>query len=140
MAQSGTQRRDLVPFERTINALNRVSRSLQEERRKESMLIETREHVAQETDLPPTNFDTIQNLMASELPDIDMSNFSSMPDYTPNMDGDFQSVGFFRAIENDFVARNWQTDWWDLGGGADIGMSQIPDTHPPDFAYQAPNT
>ncbi|CAN9465621.1 unnamed protein product [Alternaria alternata] len=140
MAQSGTQRRDLVPFERTINALNRVSRSLQEERRKESMLIETREHVAQETDLPPTSFDTIQNLMASELPDIDMSNFSSMPDYTPNMDGDFQSLGFFRAIENDFVARNWQTDWWDLGGGADIGMSQFPDTHPPDFAYQAPNT
>ncbi|KAL1791849.1 hypothetical protein ACET3X_009600 [Alternaria dauci] len=140
MAQSSTQRRDLVPFERTINALNRVSRTLQEERRKESTFTETREHFAQEMNLPPTSFDTIQNLMASELPDIDMSTFLSMPDYTTNLDGDFQSLGFFRAIENDFVARNWQTDWWDLGGGADITMSQIPDAHPPEFPYQAPNT
>ncbi|KAG9186952.1 hypothetical protein G6011_10060 [Alternaria panax] len=140
MAQSSTQRQDLVPFERTINALNRVSRTLQEDRRKGSMLSEASEHVTQEMDLPPTSFDTIQNLMASELPDIDMSTFSSMPDYTTNMEGDFQSLEFFRAIENDFVARNWQTDWWDLGGGADIAMSQIPGTHPRGFAYQAPNT
>jgi hypothetical protein len=90
--------------------------------------------------LPPTSFDTIQNLMASELPDIDMSALSSMPDYTANMEGDFQSLGFFRALENDFVMRNWQPDWWDLGGGADVAMSQLPEAHPPDFIYHPPNT
>jgi hypothetical protein len=137
MTQSCTERQDLAPFAKTINALNRVSRTLQDERRKGPATVESGESVVQGLNMPPTSFDTIQNLMASELPDIDMSAFSSMPDYATNMDGDFQSLGFFRALENDFVTRNWQTDWWDLGGGVD---GQMPETGPTGFPYNTPNT
>jgi hypothetical protein len=140
LTQSCTQREDLVPFAKTINALNRVSRTLQDERRKGPATADTGDDVTQGMNLSQTNFDTIQNLMASELPDIDMSAFSSMPDYPTNMEGDFQSLGFFRALENDFVARNWQTDWWDLGGGAEGAMSQMPETQAPGFAYDTPDT
>ncbi|KAI4641726.1 hypothetical protein J4E93_007824 [Alternaria ventricosa] len=135
MSQSCTERQDLIPFAKTINALNRVSRSLQDERRRGPATVDSSDSVAQGMNMPPTSFDTIQNLMASELPDIDMSAFSSMPDYTANMDGDFQSLGFLRGLENDFVTRNWQTDWWDLGGGGDGDISQMPATDPTGFPY-----
>jgi len=135
MAQSCAERQDLIPFAKTINALNRVSRSLQDERRRGPATVDSSDSVAQGMNMPPTSFDTIQNLMASELPDIDMSAFSSMPDYTANMDGDFQSLGFLRGLENDFVTRNWQTDWWDLGGGGDGDISQMPATDPTGFPY-----
>ncbi|KNG51276.1 hypothetical protein TW65_01291 [Stemphylium lycopersici] len=75
--------------------------------------------------MPPTSFDAIQNMVATELPDFDMSTVS-VPEYPADVGSDFQSLGFFRALENDFVARNWQNDWWDLSGGVDADMGQMP--------------
>ncbi|KAF5851162.1 hypothetical protein GGP41_003974 [Bipolaris sorokiniana] len=126
MNEASTQRRNLVPFVKTVDALNRVSRTLQEERRKE--MVPTATSNAEYTTTPvlnyqPTSFDTVQNLVATELPDFDMSAFN-MPGYSANAEGDFQSLGLFRALENEFVARNWQSNWWDLNGGADESMNQ----------------
>jgi hypothetical protein len=126
MNEACAQRRDLVPFAKTINALNRVSRTLQEERRKELVpnLTSDAGYIAtQGLNFLPTSFDTVQNLVATELPDFDMSAFS-VPAYLPNVEGDFQSLGLFRALENEFVARNWQGNWWDLNGGVDESMDQ----------------
>ncbi|KAL6155517.1 hypothetical protein ACJQWK_05167 [Exserohilum turcicum] len=128
MNEACAQRRDLVPFAKTVDALNRVSRTLQEERRKvtvPNLMGEPGYNTNPSVELAPTSFDTIQNLVATELPDFDMSAFS-MPEYPPDTDFDFQSLGLFRALENDFVARNWQTDWWDLGGGVSDGLGQTP--------------
>jgi len=145
MTEACVTHKDLAPFAKTINALNRVSRTLQEERRK-SMTTprdaggggEAQYHNAtqgrvnqhQQHQLPHTSFDTIQNLVANELPDFDMSAFASMPDFSMNVEGDFQSHGFFRALENDLVMKNWPTgDWWDLSGGGDgvdEAMGQVP--------------
>jgi hypothetical protein len=129
MSQTSTQREDSVPFAKTINALNRVSRTLQDERRKATALDRTGDtgyNAMQESSMPPSSYDTFQDLVANELPDFDMSAFS-LPDYPTNVEGDFQPLGFFRALENDFVARNWQPDWWDLsGGGVGEGMADIP--------------
>jgi hypothetical protein len=128
MSETSTQRQDFVPFAKTINALNRVSGTLQDERRKAVGLAGTGcpgYSAMQEANLPSSSYDTFQDLVATELPDFDMSAFS-LPDYPSNVDGDFQPLGFFRALENDFVARNWQPDWWDLGGGGGEGMADVP--------------
>ena len=127
MLQTSTQRQDFMPFAKTINALNRVSRTLQDERRKAVNLAGTGEPgygAIQEPSMPPSSYDTFQDLVANELPDFDLSAFS-LPDYPSNIEGDFQHLGFFRALENDFVARNWQPDWWDLSGGVGERMANI---------------
>lgn len=130
MAQVSTQYPDFVPFAKTINALNRVSRTLQDERRMAKTMDEVRQadpSTAQSLKLPWAGFDALQDLVASELPDFDPSTFLSLPDYPANFEGDFYPCGFVRAIENDFVARNWQADWWNLGGySVNEGMNEIP--------------
>ncbi|KAA8625322.1 Zn-clus domain containing protein [Pyrenophora tritici-repentis] len=146
MTEACVTHKDLAPFAKTINALNRVSRTLQEERRKNIATPrataaregeeETQYHnntahgrvdqqPHQQQHPPHTSFDTIQNLVANELPDFDMSAFASMPDFSMNVEGDFQSHGFFRALENDLVMKNWPTgDWWDLSGGGAGGVNE----------------
>jgi hypothetical protein len=131
MSQTSTQRQDFVPFAKTINALNRVSRTLQDERRKAMCLARTGNpgcNAAYEPNLPSSSYDTFQDLVANELPDFDMSAYS-LPDYPSNVEGDFQPLGFFRALENDFVTRNWQPDWWDLSGGIDESIPDIPERY-----------
>ena len=128
MNEAYVHRRDLVPFAKTIDALNRVSRTLQDERRKE--LARNQMNTVgytgnQRLNMMPTSFDTVQNLVATELPDFDMSNFS-IPAYFPDTRGDFQSLGLFRALENDFVARNWQANWWNLDGSVNESIDQTP--------------
>lgn len=121
----------MVPFAKTIDALNRVSRTLQDERRKEmtpSLTNRVGYTGSSGLNLMPTSFDTVQNLVATELPDFDMSNFS-VPTYLPDTQGDFQSLGLFRALENEFIARNWQGTWWDLGGSVDEGVGQTPERY-----------
>ena len=75
--------------------------------------------------MPPPSLDTFQNLMANELPDFDPSTFALFPDFPMNMDGEFQPQDFVRALESDFIERNWQNPQWDLGGGAGEIMSGI---------------
>jgi hypothetical protein len=131
MTDVSTQRPDFVPFANTINALNRVSRTLQDERRRGAALAETRApgySAMDDPNIPWSSYDTFQDLVATELPDFDMSAFS-LPDYPNSVEGDFQPLGFFRALETDFVARNWQPDWWDLSGGTGEGMSDAPGRH-----------
>ncbi|KAF2856144.1 hypothetical protein T440DRAFT_99182 [Plenodomus tracheiphilus IPT5] len=130
MSEACRRRSNLVPFSRTINALNKVSRTLQDERRKDrSTDDQGRSHRSPSVSmtLPLTTFDTFQNLMASELPDFDASAFSSVPDLNMNLDGDFHPHGFVRALENDFIGRNWRGDWWDLGGSAGSGLDMMPE-------------
>jgi hypothetical protein len=133
LTEASVQRQDVVPFAKTINALNRVSRTLQDERRKEKTMSETRNSTSGATQglaLPTTVFDTFQNLVASELPDFDASLFSTLPDYNMNIDGDFQSLGFVRALEDDFVARNWHGDWWNLNDEVNEGISSALASEP----------
>jgi hypothetical protein len=126
MAQVSSQHQDFMPFAKTINALNKVSRTLQDERRKEKTMNEAGQGgTEQGMGLPSTSFDAFHNLVASELLDLDTSAFSSLPDYPADLEGENYPFGFVRALENDFVARNWQADWWDQGRGVNDGMDEI---------------
>jgi hypothetical protein len=69
MTDVSTQRPDFVPFAKTINALNRVSRTLQDERRRGAALAETKApgHSAMDDpNIPWSSYDTFQDLVATE--------------------------------------------------------------------------
>ncbi|KAJ4341837.1 hypothetical protein N0V87_001501 [Didymella glomerata] len=120
---SQTIRPDLKPFAKTIKALNKVSRTIQESRRKRPLIAEGQPGNTSNSQLQPYNL----NIMA--ITDLDPSAFDTFPDFPMTMDGDPDPLGFVRAMENDFIGRNWHENWWDMGGGLDNGMN-----------YMAPNT
>ncbi|KAK1917855.1 hypothetical protein P3342_000572 [Pyrenophora teres f. teres] len=106
MAKISTQRPGFEPFAKTIDALNRVSRILLDERRlarTTDVVTQMDPNAIEGVDLPWVGFDAFQNLVATELPDFDPSTFPSLPDYSMDVEGDFYPSGFFRALENDFM-------------------------------------
>lgn len=128
MARVSAARRGFVPFATTVNAMNRVSRSLQEERRraKHGVTMRSGDYSSpQGLNLPSANFDTLQNLVASELDQFDPATITALPDFPMNVDGDFHPLGFVRALENDFQSRSWHDTWWDFNGGPSEGMSGL---------------
>jgi hypothetical protein len=104
MSETSAVRADLSPFARTINALNKVSASFQDARRKAK------------------NADTAVGLTADTMPEFDMSAFASFPDLPFNFDNGTQPLGFFRALESDLTGRNWHEGWWDVGTGLNDPM------------------
>jgi hypothetical protein len=106
MARTSALRTDFLPFARTINALNKVSRSIQDERRKAANLAATTGEV---------------------IPDFDFSAFASFPDFPFNFEDSSQPFGFVRALENDVIARNWNEGWWDIGTSIDDPLSGVPE-------------
>ncbi|KAF2032544.1 hypothetical protein EK21DRAFT_98927 [Setomelanomma holmii] len=94
MEETSAQRVDFLPFARTINALNKVSRSIQDERQR----MQASGGIAGEINV---------------MPEFDAAAFASFPDFPFNFDDPAQPHGFVRALESDFMARNWSEGWWD---------------------------
>jgi len=109
MARAATVRADFVTFERTINALNKVARAIQDERRQKHVVSSATATVYQ-----PPIFDTFQDF-ANTIPDFDASTLQMFGDISTDQvaGGGFHPMGFVRALENDFVGRNWNEHWWD---------------------------
>lgn len=124
MANASVTRRNFVPLAKTIEALSKVSRSLQEERRKTFSASDPggRTFTAVQGINLPTSFDTFQNIVANELPQFDSISFPSLPEYPMSMEGELHPFGFVRALENDLQNRNWQDGWWDMSSGTDERM------------------
>lgn len=119
MAEISDHRPNFLPFSRTINALNKVSRTLQEERKraklsKESQLTDP----SASLDLNQQDFtiDNLHGLVANELPAFDSSAFAFMPDSSTTFDSSLHPAELMRALENDIFARNWNENWWDMSG------------------------
>lgn len=117
---SQTIRPDLKPFAKTIKALNKVSRTIQDGRRKRPLSAEDRSTDASKIQQQPEQPITLA------IPDLDLSAFDTLPDFPMTMDGDPDPLGFVRAMENDFIGRNWHENWWDMGGDLDTGMNYMP--------------
>lgn len=113
MAKTSMYRTDFRPLERTINALNKVSRTIQDERRKTAAV---------------GGLDFIIGDMANVMSDLDTSAFASFPDFTFNLDDGNRPFGFVRALENDFTGRNWHEGWWDVGAALDVPMAGLRKT------------
>jgi hypothetical protein len=176
---------DLKPLSNTINALNKVSRSMQEYRRNHTRasIPSTEEHAHVQTqthphptpssstpshpsfqhppaqqletlhptpqqqqeqqhtfaqtqaqqqplglnlppNIPTSTLDTFNASLLSSPQNVTstLSSFPSLQDFT-NLNsgaGDVQPVDFIRALENDFMGRNWHEAWWDMDGGMDL--------------------
>lgn len=120
---SQTIRPDLKPFAKTIKALNRVSRTIQDSRRKSPMSTDGRPGHTSHGQIQSDNL----NIMG--IPDLDPSAFETFPDFPMTMQGDPDPLGFVRAMENDLIGRNWHENWWDMGRGLENGISYMtPDT------------
>ncbi|KFY44994.1 hypothetical protein V494_01202 [Pseudogymnoascus sp. VKM F-4513 (FW-928)] len=94
MTDASTLRPDFVPFARTINALNKVSRTIQDERRK------------------AVHGDDATGLPAHAMPEFDLSAFASFSEIPFNFEDSNQPLDFIRALENDFTSKNWNEGWW----------------------------
>lgn len=152
---------DFVPFSNTINALNKVSRTIQNSRRKqpsplmsgESMdttnpsttpaTTNTPKSPSQKQqqqqpqpqqplpwgiNLPTSTADAFQMLSS---PGFDLSGpaFPSFSDVSMNnASGEVQPLDFIRALENDFIGRNWHETWWEMDGDINAGLDDIPET------------
>ncbi|KAH9870510.1 hypothetical protein IAQ61_005986 [Plenodomus lingam] len=133
MTEASTNRHTISPFSNTINALNKVSRSLQDERYRQRRTHSGQQGGRQDCEvglsLPPNSFDTFQNLMARDA-QFNASVFESMPGLNGCVEGGFQPQGFVRALEHDFLGRNWRDGWWDVdgvagaGAGLDVGVER----------------
>jgi hypothetical protein len=111
---------DLKPFAKTIKALNKVSRTIQDSRRKRPFSAEGCPADMSNSQPQPDNLDPMT------MSNLDPSAFDNFPGFPMTMDGDPDPLGFVRAMENDFIGRNWHENWWDMGGGLDNGMNYLP--------------
>lgn len=122
MVKTCTVLSDFVPFAKMVNALNKVSRAIQDGRRNNRPDFLSGE-------VTPNVSNTQQQFqnMASIMPNIDYSAFGSFADLPMNAEGGLDPLGLVRALENDFTGRNWHESWWDMEGGTDEAMTGIPD-------------
>ncbi|KAF2257930.1 hypothetical protein CC78DRAFT_549523 [Lojkania enalia] len=138
MQQASTVQADFEPFSNIIRALNKLAKTMQDERQR------TKSH----TNINPQTFMLeYQQLGEPEVPrqqqginlpqpansifgptnDND-SRLRYFPDlFVSNMDGDFQPLGFVRAVENDFFGRNWHEGWWDMDGDLSGRLPVVPE-------------
>lgn len=113
---STTIRADLRPFTKTIQALNKVARTVQDSRTRSAEV-----HAAGESGCSQQQPDAV-NTAATAVPELDLSAFVTWPDFPMTMDGDPDPLGYVRALENDFIGRNWNGEWWDASTGVDTDM------------------
>ncbi|PVI00138.1 hypothetical protein DM02DRAFT_563555 [Periconia macrospinosa] len=112
MIQASSARPQFATLERTINALNKVARAIQDERRQRTA---SRTTTATPTDTHPATFGTFLDF-ASSIPNLDASAFETFGDFSAAEigAGDNGGLGFVRAVETDFVGRNWNSFCWDI--------------------------
>ncbi|KAF2681575.1 hypothetical protein K458DRAFT_76235 [Lentithecium fluviatile CBS 122367] len=131
MIQTSFLQANFETMAKTINALNKVSRAYQEERRKNIALLAsggvagaqypftlTRSERQQDRgfNLPPSTFGGFQNPVSPRV-QFPTAGFPLLPEFSG--EENIQPLSFVRALENDFIGRNWHEDWWDIGGDLD---------------------
>ncbi|KAJ4986668.1 fungal specific transcription factor [Stagonosporopsis vannaccii] len=145
-AMEKSSKTDLQPFTKTIKALNKVSRTIQDSRRRRPGSPVGQPGGSSGTQQQSNNVNS-----NGALPDLDPLAFDTIPDFPMTLDGDPDPLGFVRAMENDFIGRNWNDNWWDMGGGmssdvdngVDGGMNYMPGSVGPEqqaYSMPTPNT
>lgn len=150
MQQACSAHVDMIPLSNTVNALNKVVRSLQDSRRNKSspqglgdpMQIATvvnaslsvpgtqqSQQPPQGLDLPLSTADSLQSMLATPGFDLSGTSFPFLQDFPTNpAGGDVQPVEFIRALENDFIGRNWHETWWDMDGDINANLGDLSAT------------
>ena len=123
LQQASTLHKDLTPFANVVKALNRVCKVILDRRRDEPQAPEGPDgHGSPSATfaLPPqqSNFsfstmdiDAFQSLAGLDFPDFGINE-------------DLQPLDVVRALESDFIGRNWHETWWDMGEGMNSEFQQ----------------
>ncbi|CAI6336235.1 unnamed protein product [Periconia digitata] len=125
MTRASAARPHFATLERTINALNKVARAIQNERRSRHTS-KTTTPLSSNTPRPilgpSTTFDTLQDF-ADSIPNFDAAALDAFGEFSGAEVGGvgggagFHPMGFVRAVETDYVGRNWNEQWWDINHG-----------------------
>jgi hypothetical protein len=123
MTRTSRLRPHFVPFAKTIDALNRVSRAIQDERVRAAQAEQQLQAmggmssagevgIEQQLPLPSAVFDmsAFQGLASRPLS-------GGAAHGAGGAEGELDPLGFVRALESDFMARNWHEDWWEMDDG-----------------------
>jgi hypothetical protein len=95
---------------KTINALNKVSRTFQNQR------------MGVTSSNPPPQPDLVSSTSShGDLPtptspelQFEAPQMAGISEFTG--DGYLEALDFVRSLENDFLERNWHEDWWNING------------------------
>jgi hypothetical protein len=147
MQQACSVYSDLVPLSNTVNALNKVVRSMQDSRGNKSsprapgdpMQISTvvnapagtssGQQTQQSLNLSPSTADAFQSILATPGFEFSGTSFPFLQEFPTNpAGGDVQPVDFIRALENDFIGRNWHETWWDMNGDINASLGDMSAT------------
>lgn len=122
---------EFTPILNAVNALNHISRITQENRITLKMGSESAEtslssYTNPSMEFPSTslNHHTDSNIMTGVgTPQINFhistQEFSEFEyplpqDFLANTGETFEPIGYMRAVENEFIGRNWHENWWDI--------------------------
>jgi hypothetical protein len=127
---------DFIPLSNTVTALNKVSRTLQNHRRHQhpkpaydpglntpASTIEELQQQPRGINLPASTTEALQ-LLASPTLDFAGPVFPFLEDFRTNP-GEVQPHDFIRALESDFIGRNWHETWWDMNGNVDVELGNL---------------
>lgn len=125
---------EFIPIYNAVGALNRISKIIQENRSapKPSTTQASRtlqaqtnttmsqhqqpRHQAFSVSNPPHTQQYPQELNLTIGTDVPQFNFlDPSADLPVSFGSEIQPMGYTRAIENQFVARNWHENWWNFG-------------------------
>ncbi|KAL1957006.1 hypothetical protein VTO42DRAFT_6495 [Malbranchea cinnamomea] len=116
---------EFVPISNAVNALNRISKIIQENRITLSAGKAHSESSFPQATLPeqpepgPISMHQQNNICELNLTigaDVPQSNFlDPTTDLSVIFGEEIQPMWYMRAIENEFVGRNWHESWWDIG-------------------------
>jgi hypothetical protein len=110
MTQASSLRLDFTSMAKTINALNKVSRTFQNQR------------MGVTPHNPPPQPDLVSSTSSrGDLPtptspglQFAAPQMAGLSDFTG--DGYLEALDFVRSLESDFLERNWHEDWWNING------------------------
>jgi hypothetical protein len=126
MSRISLYRTNFVVFAKIVNALNNACRTIQQVRREQINITQQPnierglDSVDVQSNPQPVHFDLFQDL-TSELPNFDMGSFANFADISNSGGGNPHDL--VRALEQDFLQRNWNESWWDMDGGVDMPES-----------------
>lgn len=120
---------EFIPIYNAVSALNRISKIIQENRSAPKPSTTRTLHAQTNATMPQHQQPHQQTFPVSDPPqgypqelsltigtDVPQFNFlDPSADLPVSFGSEIQPMGYTRAIEDQFVARNWHENWWNFG-------------------------
>lgn len=118
MTQASSLRTDFASMAKTINALNKVSRTFQDDRLKNTP---TTARLLSNPDQQSNGFNPPASTLSEFQPPLSdtsqhaAAEISTFPEFTG--DGYLEALDFVRSLETDLLEGNWHEELWNIDSG-----------------------